>query len=172
MNAKKERAIECARNLFVDVNSDGTKKYTLQQISKILQTKCKYAIDFTTLSRWAKRYDWEGLFEKVKMAGIEKATNDIENKVIDEKAQTIADIYRSNKQIQKISHTTILSRLTGQDIRDKDGHQIESKVSTRDAISLLQYSEQVLLNLHEKNIDSKNKPPEITITRRVITSKD
>lgn len=170
MNAKKEKAIELAKSLYVDVNADGTKKYTLQQIAKQIQNKCKIAIDLSTVSRWAKKYDWEGLFEKIKMAGIEKGKQQLqekENQIVDEKAQTIADIYKSNKQIQKISQTTILSRLTGQDLKDSSGNTIESNVSTRDAISLLQYSEQVLLNLHEKKIgikDIQKDNPSIIVT--------
>jgi hypothetical protein len=167
LTTQKEKIKEFARDLFLQVNEVGSKKYTLHDIAKQLQQKRKYSINVSNLSRWSKKYDWEGLFIKLKQAGIEQAKSDIENKVIDEKAQTIADIYKSNKSIQNLSKQTILSRLLGKTVMDKDGNEIKSDFGNTDLIRLLQHSEQTILTLHEKKID----PNEINVNLVRLTYK-
>jgi hypothetical protein len=167
MNSKKQKALDYARNLYVQVNENGLKKYTLQEISKKLHRDIKFEADYSTISKWAKRYLWEDTFIKLKQAGIEKAKGDIDNKIIDEKANTIADIYKSNKQLEKIAQNTILARITGQKLKDKDGNPINTDVSDTDIIRLIQHSETILLNLHDKtqdkNLEENNILPSINI---------
>jgi hypothetical protein len=155
MNAKKEKAIEVTRSLYCEVNASGAKKYTLRDIVKLLKQKCKYETSIATISRWIDKYNWEDTFIKLKQAGIEQAQGDITNKIIDEKASTIADIYKGNKTIQKVSNQTIIARLLAQPVKDKDGNEIKSEITNRDLISLLQHSETTILNLHDKKTDSK-----------------
>ena len=67
MNANKKKALEVAQDLFLEVNESGEKKNTNAFIANQLQKKCKYACDQSTIYRWSKKYDWESLFEKIKM---------------------------------------------------------------------------------------------------------
>jgi hypothetical protein len=150
MNAKKSKAIEAARILYCEVNEAGQKKYTLQEIAKIVGTKCKYATTLSTISRWAIKFDWEDTFIKLKQAGIEKAKGDIDNKIIDEKSDIIAEIYKNNKTILTLSKNHLFAKLTGQKVQDKDGNPIDVKMYTADLIRLMEHSEATLLNLHDK----------------------
>jgi hypothetical protein len=158
MIAKKQKAIEYARSLFCEVKEDGQKKYTLHDIAKLVLKKCKFETTLSTIGRWAQKYDWEDTFTKLKQAGIERAKGDIDNKIIDEKANTIADIYQANKKLEKLAQQTILARMTGQKLTDKDGNEVKSDVGNTDIIRLIQHSESTLLALHDKKIDKGSQP--------------
>lgn len=153
MNATKQKAVEFAKSLYLEVNENGEKAYSCEYIAIQLQKKCKYECNQSTVYRWAKNNDWDGLFEKIKMAGIEKVKNSIqqkENQLIDEKSQVIADIYKSNKTLQKISQQTILARLTGQQVKGVNGEPINADFGNSDLIRILQHAEATLLELQDK----------------------
>jgi hypothetical protein len=156
MNAQKQKAVDYARSLFCEVSEDGSKKYSLHEIAKQLQQKCKYSVNVSNLSRWSKKFDWEDTFTKLKQAGIEQAKGDIDNKIIDEKAQTIADIYKGNKQIQNLAKQTILARLLAKPVKDNEGNEIKSDVTNADIIRLLQHSETTILILQDKGKSGKD----------------
>jgi hypothetical protein len=166
MNSKKEKIKEYAKSLFLEVNAEGKKINTWEAISKNILKKFKLEIHFTTIQKWSKRYDWEITFEKLKMAGIERGKEQLqqkENQIIDEKANTIADIYQANKRLQKLAQQTILAQMTGQKLTDKDGNIINCNVGNTDVIRLIQHSENTLLNLHNKGIKPIDKLPTIII---------
>jgi hypothetical protein len=144
---------EFSKSMFLQVDAEGRKKYTWNEISKAVQKKFHKSVHFTTIQKWCKKENWEDVFDRLKMAGIEQAEKDIqskENAIIDERSQTIADIYKSNKQIQGIAQKTILARMTGQQLFDKEQNPIVTQVQTPDIIRLLQHSEEILLELHDK----------------------
>jgi hypothetical protein len=164
MNAKKQKAIEKARSLFCDVKENGQKKYTLQDIAKIVRTECKYATTLSTISRWAIKFDWEDTFIKLKQAGMEKAQGDIDNKLINEKSDIIAEIYKDNKTIHSVAKNHLLARLTGQVVKDKDGNPVDvTKVYMCDLIRLMEHSEATLLNLNDKKANSKEDKRQVFI---------
>jgi len=164
MNAKKQKVIDFARSLYCEVNEGGQKKYTLLQIAKLVHQKCKFAINQSTISRWVIKYDWEDTFIKLKQAGIEKAKGDIDNKLINEKADIIAEIYKDNKTIHSVAKNHLLARLTGQPVKDKDGNPIDvSKIWMNDLIRLMEHSEATLLNLHDKKANSKEDKRQVFI---------
>jgi hypothetical protein len=153
MNSNKEKIIEFAKIQYLEVNADGFRINTWNDISKSIQKKFKQKINYSTIAKWSKKYDWESLFEKLKMAGIEKGKEQLqekENKIIDEKSQTIADIYKSNKQLHVLSQKTIISRITGNPFLDSKGNEIKSEIGTTDLIRILQHSENGLLELLDK----------------------
>jgi hypothetical protein len=164
MDAKKSKAINFARNMFCEVDQDGKQKYTLQQIATSLQQKCKFAANKSTISRWAVKFDWEGTFIKLKQAGIEKVKGDIDNKLINEKSDIIAEIYKDNKTIHSVAKNHLLARLTGQVVKDKDGNPIDvSKIWMVDLIRLMEHSEATLLNLNDKKANSKEDKRQVFI---------
>jgi hypothetical protein len=157
MDAKKEKIRNFAKDLYLKVDENGSKLHTWDYISKEILKKFKLEIHFTTIQKWSKKEDWSGTFEKIKMAGIEKGKEQLqekENKLIDEKSQIIADIYKSNKTIQKLSQQTIVSRLLNQPLKDKDGNTIIADVGTTDLIRLLQHAEGTILDLHDKGLNT------------------
>jgi len=159
MISKKEKIKDFAKDLFLQVDAEGNKIHTWDTISKAIQKRFKEDIHYSTIAKWGAKYDWNNTFEKIKMAGIERGKEQLqekENKVINEKANAIADIYKSNKNIQKLTQQTILSRLTGQQLKDKDGNLIKSDIGTTDLVRLLQHSEQTILNLHDKKLGNEN----------------
>jgi hypothetical protein len=164
---QKRKIIEFAQSLYLEVNDEGNKIHTWDSISKSIQKRFKQEIHYSTIAKWSKKYDWENLFSKIKMAGIERGKEQLqekENKIIDERAQTIADIYKSNKQLQSLSQKTILARLTGQKLKDVNGNDLDSDFGNTDLIRILQHSEQTLLTLHDKNSDKeKNKEKGVKI---------
>ncbi len=156
MDAKKEKIRNYAKDLYFQVDDEGHKINTWEGISKAVLKHFKILIHFTTIQKWSKKYDWEDTFEKIKMAGIERGKEKFqekENQIIDEKANTIADIYKSNKNLQKIAQQTLLARLTDQPIKDSSGKEIKADVGNTDLIRLIQHSETTLLNLHDKRTD-------------------
>ena len=159
MNATKQKAVDFAKNLYLEVNDKGEKAYSCEYIAIQLQKKCKFECNQSTVYRWAKKNDWDGLFEKIKMAGIEKGKESIqqkENQLIDEKSQIIADIYQSNKKIQSITQKTLLSRLTGTQLKDSNGNDVNADMGNSDLIRLLQHSEATLLELQDKRKATAN----------------
>jgi organic radical activating enzyme len=155
MNSQKEKIIQYAKILYLEVNADGNRVNTFESISHKVHKKFTIEIHYSTIVKWSKKYDWENTFIKIKQAGIEKGKEQLqekENKLIDEKAQAIADIYKGNKTIQKIAQQTLISRLTGQPLKDGSGNEIKSEIFTNDIIRLLQHSEQTILNLHDKGL--------------------
>ena len=165
MNATKQKAVDFAKNLYLEVNDKGEKAYSCEYIAIQLQKKCKFECNQSTVYRWAKKNDWDGLFEKIKMAGIEKGKQSLqqkENQLIDEKSQVIADIYQSNKKIQGITQKTLLARLTGLKLKDGSGNPIDADISNTDLIRLLQHSETTLLELQDKKkqqVNQNNQDP-------------
>jgi ribosomal protein S24E len=153
MNDQKLKIIEFAKRLYLEVNHDGKKTHTWDNISKNILKKYKLEIHFTTIQKWSKRYDWENLFEKLKMAGIEKGKQQLqekENKLIDEKSQLVADIYKSNKTLQNLSQRTLTARLLGKPVVDSQGNEIDANFGNTDLIRILQHSESTLLELQDK----------------------
>ena len=67
MNATKQKAVDFAKNLYLEVNDKGEKAYSCEYIAIQLQKKCKFECNQSTVYRWAKKNDWDGLFEKIKI---------------------------------------------------------------------------------------------------------
>ena len=158
MSALKDTIIEYARDLFLEVDDNGKKKHTFEFISESIQKKFKKAAHYSTIAKWSVRYDWGLLFEKIKMAGIERATQtpqQRENSIIDEKSQVIADIYKSNKQLQSISKNTLMARATGQPLKDGNGNEIKTDMNNADLIRILQHAENTILLLHDKGLEKE-----------------
>jgi len=156
VDSKKKKIQEFARDLFLRVDDEGHKIHTWDSISKAILKKFKLDIHFTTIQKWSKKHDWSATFEKIKMAGIERGKQEFQRKeaqIIDEKADTIADIYKSNKQLQRLAQQTIIARMTGQKLKDKEGNEIKTDVGNTDVIRLIQHSENTLLTLHDKKPD-------------------
>jgi hypothetical protein len=154
MDSKKENIRNYAKGLFLQVDANGNKVHTWDSISKLILKKFKLEIHFTTIQKWSKKEDWSDTFIKLKQAGIEKGKEQYqekENKLIDEKSQVIADIYKSNKQILSLAKNTLLSRLSGQPLKNSQGEEITPKIQDANLIHLLEHAEDVLLNLHDKN---------------------
>lgn len=159
MTDQKAKILEFALNLYLEVDAEGRRKNTWDYISKQILKKFKVEIHFTTIQKWSKRNDWESIFEKIKMAGIEKGREQLQekqNKIIDEKSQVIADVYKSNKQIQGIAKTILLNRLLGKQMIDEQGNPMKINVANVDLIRLLQHSEQTLLSLQDKKREVGN----------------
>jgi len=153
MISTKQTIVEFARSLYMEVDSEGKKIHTWRSISTLIQKKFKKEVNYSTVAKWATKYDWESTFEKIKMAGIERSKSEMQDKekeLIDEKSAVIADIYKSNKNIQRLSQQVILSRLTGKELKDSAGNIVSTDISNADLIRLLQHSEQSLLELHDK----------------------
>lgn len=170
MQGTKRKIKDYAKNLYLTVNEEGNKLHTYDAIAKLVQKKYKIAINLVTIQRWCKKEDWDGTFIKLKQAGLEKGKEQLqekENKLIDEKSQTIADIYKSNKTIQRLSQQTIVSRLLNKPLTDADGKTITADVGTTDLIRLLQHAENTILNLHDKGL---NQNPE-NDTHRLVFKK-
>lgn len=163
MNAKKQKAIEYCRSLYCDVKENGQKKYTLQEIEKKVQKDRKFSVSYSTISKWATKYGWEDTFIKLKQAGIEKAKGDIDNKIIDEKVDIIATIYKSNKTFQKVATQTLLAKLTGQQLKDSQGNEIKTDISDAILERIIERSEQTLLKLQDKGDGDKRALPTIIV---------
>lgn len=162
-STQRKEILEFARNLYLEVDAEGKKANTWDSISKNILKKYKLEIHLTTIQKWSKKHDWEGLFEKIKMAGIEKSKQNLqdkENVIVDEKSQTIADIYKSNKQLLALSQKTIISRLTGRQLKDGEGNNIDADISTTDLVRILQHSESSLLELLDKKKGGNEKLPD------------
>ncbi len=69
-----EEIINYAKELYLTVDEKGNRVYSLQSIAKKLQQECNVEINASTILRWARKYNWNGLLEKAaKVAVVEAA---------------------------------------------------------------------------------------------------
>jgi organic radical activating enzyme len=169
--SKKDKIKDFAKSLFLEVNAEGNKIHTWDSISKAVLKRFKLEIHFTTIQKWSKKYDWASTYEKLKMAGIERGQEQLqekENKLIDEKAQTIADIYKSNKTIQRIASQSIIAKLMGQPLKNSEGNPIETTLRDEVIARVLEKAENTLLSLHDKKAVDTQKTDYTGIDVRII----
>jgi hypothetical protein len=87
VTSQKKAILQMAQELYLTLKEDGTKKYTLQDMQSILHKKFKSGPDYTTLSRWAKKHNWDALIQAAKNLGMRtamKATPDMVNQTREE----------------------------------------------------------------------------------------
>lgn len=152
MKPDKQKIKDFAKEQFLEVDADGNKKYTWHDISNLILKKFKKKIHLSTIQKWSKSEDWHNTYEKIKQAGIEKSNLEIqkkENILIDAKANDIAEIYKGRKTLADLSRKHLTARLTGQSLKI-NGDDLHILVETKELISILKDSEQVILNLNDK----------------------
>jgi len=169
MISKKKSIKKFAKRLYLEVNSEGKKKYSLEDISKKIKGRFREPVHFTTIQKWAKYEDWDGLIEKIRIIGLDKAEieqkeklkeiNKLQNekqqqrennKLVDENSAVISEIYKSNNDLRLISERTLISRLTGNKII-YNGKEISSEIKTNDLIRIFQNAERTLITLNSKH---------------------
>jgi len=157
MNPQKQKIREYAKDLFLQVDENGSKKYSLREICTKIAQKHKKDIAPNTIRNWSEAEHWISIYEKSKQAGIEQSKIEAdkkENALIDAKANDIAEIYKRKKEQAELAAKHIKAKLTGQKL---NGEELDlSGVPFRDLLTLQKDAEQTILNLNDKPTHNDN----------------
>lgn len=85
----REEVIEFARELYLTPNEKGLHYYSLQQIADEIQQKFNIKYTRYNIFRWAKKFNWDSLWEEAVKTGITIA---IQKKI--EKDRSITEQYK------------------------------------------------------------------------------
>lgn len=98
IGAKERQQIkDDAREMFLDVDSDGKKIYSYRQISDILQDRYNVEVGHVVIYQWATRYGWKDLKERVLQNGNKQAAqvvSEIITTTDEERENLIEDVKR------------------------------------------------------------------------------
>jgi hypothetical protein len=89
MKQSKEVIIEFTRELYLTPNEQGNHKYSLRDICSEMLQKSYKNVTPITISRWAKKFSWDKLWEQAVKEGITKS---IVGKI--DKNKTLDEQYR------------------------------------------------------------------------------
>ena len=143
----KYEMITAAKELYLEINKDGKRKYSITEIAEKINNKYKNNINRTTVFRWSKKYCWQELYTKMKQYGLEKALEIqeeeeedvmIEEKIIEKESDVFAEIFRDYKILFDFSKKTIKERFKTPD-----------EISNNDLIKLMKISSDVLMDFHK-----------------------
>jgi len=169
MKPEKQKIKDYAKDLFLQVDENGNKKYSLRDICEKILQKFHKSIDPKTILNWSNKENWINIYEKTKQAGIEQSKEDFhkkENQLIDAKANDIAEIYKGRKQLSELARKHLSARLTGQKIKI-NGQDVNISMRDNELLKLLQDSENTILNLNDKSIgENKNTNFNIVISKK------
>lgn len=137
MKDNKSAEKEFAKSLYIQYDGEGNKKYSLRDIeSKLLQGGYK-KVTHQTIKRWATKYDWNKLNEKIKQQSIEKASEERftkEEQLIEAESDNLAKDFKRAEDLAKGSHDILMSAFDG----------TENKlVSVKDAITIYKTSTEI-----------------------------
>lgn len=78
MSKFPEHIREAAKALYLTIDDNGKRKYSLQEIADLLQEQCNTRINQSTISRWARQQGWDEIAAKA-AAIAERQKNDADN---------------------------------------------------------------------------------------------
>lgn len=106
-----------ARDLYLQVDTDGSVKYNTRQIAEAIKEKfgraCKQ-LTKETVRLWVKKEGWDNLLKKIYSEALEKAKEEDELKqfsIVTEQVAFVEEMFRANYSITKICTKTIFERL-------------------------------------------------------------
>lgn len=120
---EREQAQNYARELYLELDTDGNRKYSYADIAIKIQEKCNISVDQSTISRWAQADRWETLLQIAKNTGVQKALKEKqtrEENIKEAKANEIADLYKVNMAFFRATSNIISKALADQTIEFKD----------------------------------------------------
>lgn len=141
MKQDKQKIKDYARNLFLEVDGEGKQIYSTRKIAEKIQQKFSKTIHSTTVLNWAKKGEWEKLFIKSKVQGVQKANESIdkqETKLLDKKSDEIANIIKQCRWIKDTMFNKIVSDMKN-----------DKELNENTIVQLLKYSTDIILNIND-----------------------
>ena len=145
MTKQKQKIIDYAKELYTSYNADGTKIYSLNNISAQIQQKFSKKIHSTTVLNWAKKYDWNKINEKIKQQSIQKAKEDkfsVDEKIVEKESDLLAEIYKYAEQGMKIGYREIF------EIFKENGNPV-SDTQIRDLMTLVKMNTEFIFRIND-----------------------
>lgn len=118
--------VDIARELYVAINEDGTKRLSLREVSMELEKRTKKKYNLSTIHRWAKKYSWDSQLNKLRLKRVQKIEKSITFET-DAINKELYDIYKMSRLMVIRTANVISDRLTD----DQD----ENAISLRELIS-------------------------------------
>ena len=109
--AYDENIINYAKGLYLQVNDNEKKVYSLRDISNILLKKFNIKVSYATISFWSKQGNWKNEFEILKNANkkkevvsIDKQTEHLDNKFLSD----LLKDYKNAQMLTNIGYDSVL----------------------------------------------------------------
>ena len=140
MNSTKQDIIYYAEELYCSYNADGTRSFTLREISKALEKKFKKSTHYSTVKSWADKFEWDKLNARIKQQSIEKAKKLPEQKftvseqLVEVESDKLAKDYKNAENMANIGYNVINKTYAG----TKNPH-----INIKDAISLVKLGSEI-----------------------------
>ncbi|HCL55459.1 MAG TPA: hypothetical protein DHW82_00400 [Spirochaetia bacterium] len=151
-----DEIIEHAKDLYLTVNEEGGHKYSFREIEQILNKELGVQKKYNTIQNWAKKNDWERLFQDSKNLGMEKAINeklDKESAIIDRKSDEVAEKYQALNEVFK--------SIAGEFIKRKADKNFLKDVPVKDLSYILNQTLDRLKNFLDLDNPKKDKLDDI-----------
>ena len=104
---KREKIIDFAKSLYIQIDKRGEKKYNPRQICVKIKNKFGEKYTPTTIENWAEKYDWKGVLDRVRKYGIEAANGTPDNELVERNGNEVKQIYQDALEITKIGFDVI-----------------------------------------------------------------
>ena len=144
-NKAKQKIIDYAKELYTSYDADGSKLYSLREISTKIKQKFNKEYNYSTVGNWAKKFAWNKLNEKIKQQSISKAQNvkfTAEEQIIEKESDLLAEIYKYAEQGTKLGYREIFA------ILDKNQTPV-TDVNIRDLISLIKLNTDIIFRIND-----------------------
>ena len=95
---KQEAFHEFAKNMFLELDQEGKQAYTFEIISNAIQNKFKKKVHYSTIAKWAKKFEWYRLLSETKSFSVQKAiqNQDEKDRIIQSAKADHASMYFSS----------------------------------------------------------------------------
>jgi len=114
----KDDWIEIAKDLYLSYTEKGERKYSFRDIATIIYERYKKQINYATISRWCKKYEWEQLDQDIKNLAAEKSIDDYgrdkDEKIKDKKSTELAEIFKLEQYKYKAANKLVTDLLKEQ----------------------------------------------------------
>lgn len=124
--------VDIARELYVAINEDGTKRLTLREIAMELQKRTQKKYNPATIHRWAKKYSWDSQLNKLRLKRVQKIEKSITFES-DEINKELYDIYKMSRLMVIRTANVISDRLT--DDQEENGISLRELIAANRAFA-------------------------------------
>jgi len=143
MKKSKQKIIDFAKELYLQYDADGNKKYSNQETANLVAKNMRIKCGESTIRLWAKKFDWNKLIEKIKQQSIVKAKDEkftTEEKIIESKSDDLGETYKHATQLENIGFDTAFKIYKGKN---------ESEITFKDALQALKHATDIKFRIND-----------------------
>ena len=139
---KSDKIKDFAKDLYLQYDEDGTKSFSLREISTEILQKFNKKIHFSTIKNWRIKGEWDKLNEKIKQQSIEKAKDEkftTEEQITESKSDDLAKTYKHASTLENIGFDTIFKTHSG----------TKTNLTVKDALTALKYATEIKMRIND-----------------------